>query len=63
MINIKNYGFAKQHNLKSVELYNFISTLDFENGDYFCFKNGGDADTGEFLIDLFDCYFNKKGEK
>ena len=55
---IIDYGFAKKHNPKSVELYKFISTLDFENGDYFCFKSGGDGDNGEILMDLFDCYFN-----
>ena len=44
---IIDYGFVKQHNPKSVELFEFISTLDFENGDYFCFKSGGDGDNGE----------------
>ena len=57
---IINYGFAKQHNPKSKELFEFISTLDFENGDYFCFKSGGDGDNGEILMDLFDCYFKYK---
>lgn len=57
---IKDYGFGKDHNPKSVELYNFISELDFENGDYFCFKSGGDGDNGEFLMDLLDCYFANK---
>ena len=61
---IIDYGFAKQHNPKSEELFEFISTLDFKNGDYFCFKSGGDGDIGEFLMDLFDCYFkNKAGEQ
>lgn len=55
---IENYGIAgKRHNPKSVEIYDFISKLDFENGDYFCFKDGGDGDNGEFLMDLLDCYF------
>ena len=56
-INMENYGMGKADNPKSVELYNFISKLDFENGDYFCFKSGGDGDNGEFLMDLLDCYF------
>ena len=54
---IIDYGFVKQHNPKSVELFEFISTLDFENGDYFCFESGGDGDNGEILMDLFDYYF------
>ena len=61
---INNYGFAKLHNPKSVELYEFTSKLDFENGDYFCFTSGGDGDNGEVLMDLFDCYFDiKAGEQ
>lgn len=57
---MENYGMKKDHNPKSIELYNFISELDFENGDYFCFKSGGDGDNGEFLMDLLDCYFASK---
>ena len=61
---IIDYGFAKQHNPKSVELFEFISTLDFENGEYFCFKSGRDGDNAEILMDLFDCYFKyKAGEQ
>lgn len=60
---IIDYGFAKQHNPKSKELFEFISILDFENGDYFCFESGRDGDDGEFLMDLFDCYFQKAGEQ
>ena len=57
---IIDYGFAKQHNPKSEELFKFISTFDFENGDYFCFKSGGDGDDGEFLMDLLDCYLRSR---
>lgn len=57
---IENYGFAKEHNPKSEEIYDFISELDFENGDGFCFKKGGDGDNGEALMDLLDCYFASK---
>lgn len=57
MVDIQDYGMAKEHNPKSKELYNFISDLDFANGDFFCFKSGGDGDNGECLMDLLDCYF------
>ena len=60
---IKNYGFAKEHNLKSKEIYDFISEVDFVNGDVFCFKKGGDGDSGEMLMDLLDCYFRNKESK
>ena len=57
---MKDYGMAKDHNPKSVEIYKFISDLDFENGDFFYFKSGGDGANGEFLMDLLDCYFESK---
>ena len=60
MIIMKNYGMAKEHNTKSKEIYDFISDLDFKNGDFFIFKSGGDGDNGEFLMDLLDCYFESK---
>ena len=56
---MKNYGMVKKHNQKSKEIYDFISELDFQNGDIFCFKSGGDGDNGELLMDLLDCYFNR----
>lgn len=59
VIIMKNYGMAKEHNTKSKEIYDFISDLDFKNGDFFIFKPGGDGDNGEFLMDLLDCYFEK----
>ena len=59
VIIMKNYGMAKEHNTKSKEIYDFISDLDFKNGDFFIFKSGGDGDNGEFLMDLLDCYFEK----
>lgn len=64
MSKIENYGMAKVHNPKSVDIYKFVSDLDFENGDFFWFKSGGDGDNGEYLMDLLDYYFkhsNKKG--
>ena len=57
---MEDYGMVKEHNIKSKEIYDFISELDFQNGDVFCFKSGGDGDNGEFLMDLLDCYFNRK---
>ena len=57
---IDDFGFVKKHNPKSEEIYNFISEVDFANGDFFCFKKGGDGDNGEILMDLLDCYFNKE---
>lgn len=54
---IEDYGFSKPHNPKTEEIYNFISEVDFANGDVFCFKKGGDGDNGEMLMDLLDAYF------
>lgn len=54
---IEDYGMSKIHNAKSKEIYDFISELDFANGDAFCFKCGGDGDNGEILMDLLDKYF------
>lgn len=50
-------GFAKDHDARSRALFDFIARLDFENGDFFCFKDGGDGDNGEWLMGLFDAYF------
>lgn len=55
-----NYGMAKEHHPKSEEIYRFISEIDFQHGDFFAFKSGGDGDNGEFLMDLLDCYFQSK---
>ena len=45
------------HHPKSIELYKFISDLDYKHGDTFCFKSGGDGDNGEQLMYLMDAYF------
>jgi len=50
-------GLAKKHLPQSVKLFNHIQKLDFELGDFFCFKSGGDGDNGELLMDYFDDYF------
>lgn len=60
---VKDYGFAKEHNPKSKEIYDFISEIDFGNGDAFCFKAGGDGDNGEMLMDLLDLYFERKSQE
>lgn len=54
---IKDYGMVKEHEPDSKKIYAFISELDFNNGDIFCFKSGGDGDNGECLMDLLDEYF------
>lgn len=51
-------GFAKKHLPISREIYDFVSRLDFEEGDdFFCFKSGGDGDNGEMLMDYLDEFF------
>lgn len=50
------------HHPKSEALYKFISEKDFEDGDMFCFKQGGDGDNGESLMYLMDMYFEKEDE-
>lgn len=57
---IENYGMSVEHNLKSKEIYDFISEVDFVNGDAFCFKCGGDGDNGEMFMSLLDEYFKQK---
>ena len=57
---IKDFGMAKEHDPRSVELFGYISDVDYGNGDYFCFKSGGDGDNGEILMDLLDCFFKEK---
>lgn len=60
MADIKIDGFAKEHLPQSVELYQHIAKLDLDvGGDFFCFKDGGDGDNGEVLMDYFDDYFKK----
>jgi len=54
---IKDYGFAKDHDERSVRMFQSIEAIDFENGDAFCFKSGGDGDNGEMLMDLLDAYW------
>lgn len=57
------------HDKRSVELYDSISKIDYEEcGDSFCFKSGGDGDNGETLMYLLDVHFERldkahKGKK
>lgn len=52
------------HDNRSIELYEFIASVDFhENGDSFGFKSGGDGDNGESLMYLLDVYFERKDKK
>jgi hypothetical protein len=62
-IDIKDYGFAKEHDPRSVRMYKFIDAADFANGDAFCFKSGGDGDNGEMLMDLLDAYWKQYDEE
>jgi hypothetical protein len=48
------------HHPKAKDLAREIAKIDFDNGDYFCFKFGGDGDNGEHLTYLLDCYFECK---
>lgn len=59
-ITIENYGFGKDHDPRSKEIFRFIEQVDLHNGDSFYFKSGGDGDNGEFLMDLLDAYFKAK---
>jgi hypothetical protein len=47
------------HNPRSEALARAIADIDLENGDYFCFKFGGDGDNGEELLYLLDIYFER----
>lgn len=48
-----------EHDPRSIALAKAIEKLDFENGDFFCFKFGGDGDNGEQLLYLLDIYFDE----
>jgi len=48
------------HHPEARKLAREIAGLDLDNGDYFCFKFGGDGDNGEHLTYLLDCHFECK---
>lgn len=50
-----SYGYPRDP--RSVELYRKLAQLDWDHGDRFCFKSGGDGDNGEHLMDLLDIHF------
>lgn len=37
--------------------------MDYKNGDYFCFKSGGDGDNGELILAYLDEYFKIKDQE
>ena len=49
-----------QHDERSIEIYESIAKLDFDNGDVLELKSGGDGDNGERLLDLLDLHFEAK---
>lgn len=49
------------HDPRSIALYKSIADIDSkEGGDVFDFKSGGDGDSGEHLMYLFDIHFERK---
>lgn len=59
---IDGYGMCTVHRPETEDLYDYISKLDFGNGDRFCFRSGGDGDNGEALMTLIDYYFDSKNK-
>jgi hypothetical protein len=50
-----------EHHDQSVQLMEFLKEHDYkDNGDYFCFKLGGDGDNGETLMYLMDAFFEAR---
>lgn len=56
----KRWEQGVEHHPKSVALFKFIAARDFEEGDSFCWKSGGDGDNGENLMYQMDAYFEKQ---
>ena len=57
------WGYS-DHDPRSVEIYEFVSMLDFHcEDDFFCWKSGGDGDNGEVLLGELDGYFAWKDGK
>lgn len=55
----QRWAHGVPHDDRSIGLAHAIADLDFDNGDSFCFKFGGDGDNGETLMFLLDSYFEK----
>jgi hypothetical protein len=49
------------HDPRSVEMYNALAKIDWEQGgDSMDLKSGGDGDNGENLMYLMDVYFEDR---
>lgn len=63
MAGLKTLGFAvDDHDPRSLELYRFIADMDYEHGDWFCFKAGVDGDNGELILAYLDEWFALAGD-
>ena len=58
----ERYEEGVPHDSRSEKLYRELANIDFENGDSFQFKAGGDGDNGEALMYLLDVYFERHPE-
>ena len=47
------------HDQRSEALARRLAKIDMANGDFFCWKFGGDGDNGEELLYLLDIYFEE----
>jgi len=56
----KRWELGIEHHPRSVELFEQIRRIDWENEDYFCWKSGGDGDNGEELMYILDIIFEKQ---
>ena len=60
----ERWEMGTPHDPRSVEIYESISKIDYEEGnDEFCFKSGGDGDNGETLMYLLDIHFERLDKK
>ena len=48
------------HHPKSLALMEHMMAVDYENGDDYCLKMGGDGDNGEHFMFLMDGFFEKE---
>ncbi|QOS99984.1 hypothetical protein JNUCC42_04305 [Brevibacterium sp. JNUCC-42] len=59
----KRWELGLDHHPKSIKLYRHIDKVDFEHGDYFYWKSGGDGDNGEQLMYLMDSFFELEDKR
>jgi len=58
------WSLGMDHHPKSKELYKKIEKIDFVwFDDHFCWKSGGDGDTGETLMYALDIIFDEKDKR